>query len=122
MFTTWFCRRIKQLFSNRQLPHARRWAPTFQPWLEALEGRAVPSTVTWDGGSTRTSNWTDRFNWAADVAPVAGDDLVFPASAAQRKNVNNFPSDTLFNSLTFNGTGYSVLASSSRINLGAGGI
>jgi autotransporter-associated beta strand protein len=34
-----------------------------------------------------------------DVAPVAGDTLVFPAEAAQASSVNNFPAYTVFDSL-----------------------
>ena len=42
-----------------------------------------------------------------DVAPVAGDTLVFPDNAAQKTNVNNFKFPH-FNSLKFTGSGYTV--------------
>ncbi len=38
---------------------------------------------TWTGGDT-TNNWTDPGNWGG-TAPVAGDDLVFPAGATPRR-------------------------------------
>src|SRR5262249_16803919 len=89
---------------NRCAPLPRRGSRCrTRPRLEALEDRALPSTVTWDGGGA-TSNWFDRFNWVNDVLPVAGDDLVFPAGAAHLTSVNDSLSDTLFNSLTFSGS------------------
>ena len=36
--------------------------------LEALEDRATPAAVSWDGGGDGT-NWTDARNWAGDVLP-----------------------------------------------------
>src|SRR5262245_10588208 len=72
-------------------PFQRR--PTAPPRLEALEERRAPATRVWDGGGV-TVNWSDRFNWAGDVAPVNNDDLVFPdrttlINPASRDNVNN---------------------------------
>src|SRR5205823_9650424 len=32
---------------------------------------------SWDGGGL-SPNWTNATNWLGDIAPVAGDDLVFP--------------------------------------------
>jgi hypothetical protein len=49
-----------------------------QPIVERLEVRITPSTDVWLGADG--SNWTDPANWADDIAPVAGDDLVFPAT------------------------------------------
>ena len=34
---------------------------------------------TWDGGGA-DANWQTAANWVGDIAPVAGDDLVFPAA------------------------------------------
>src|SRR5262249_10360745 len=63
-------------------------------------------TDTWDGGGS-DSNWTTAANWVGDVAPLAGDNLVFPSGAVQLSNTNNFASGTVFNSLTVSGGGYS---------------
>ena len=58
---------------------------------------------TWDGGGA-DANWTTAANWVGDVAPVAGDDLVFPTTAAQFTTNNNFFILTNFNSITLDGS------------------
>ncbi len=68
---------------------------------------AFSAVRTWDGGGA-DGNWTTAANWVGDVAPTAGDDLVFPASAAQFATNNNFFFFTAFNSLTFQGGNYTV--------------
>ena len=62
---------------------------------------------TWDGGGA-DSNWTTAANWVGDAAPVAGDDLVFPVTAAQYNTNNNFFFFTNFNSLTIEGGEYTI--------------
>jgi hypothetical protein len=66
--------------------------------LFAIED-ALAATRTWTGASIKNPNsalrnnfWTDPFNWSGNVAPVAGDDLVFtrrantlPRSAANQR-------------------------------------
>ncbi len=61
---------------------------------------------TWDGGGAN-GNWTTAANWVGDVAPVANDDLVFPATAAQFMTTHNY-NGTTFNSITFEGGNYTV--------------
>jgi hypothetical protein len=63
-------------------------------------------THTWDGGSLVNNLWTTPENWVGDVAPSAGDNLIFPAGAAQLENVNDYPSTTVFGSITVSGSGY----------------
>jgi hypothetical protein len=58
---------------------------------------------TWDGGGA-DANWQTAANWSTDVAPVASDDLVFPATSAQFTTNNNFFFFTTFNSITFEGS------------------
>lgn len=74
------------------------------------------ATCTWTGASSNL--WNVAGNW--DTLPSAGDDLVFPSSASNKSNSNNFTADTAFNSITLNGTGYTLAGN--RITLGAGGI
>jgi autotransporter-associated beta strand protein len=93
--------------------------------LEALEGRLLLTTRTWDGasdlgGASPDANWTTSLNWVGDQAPKAGDDLVFPATAAQRTNRNTFPAFTAFSKITFTGGSYRI--SGNIIALGPNGI
>ncbi len=62
---------------------------------------AFAATATWTGGGSDT-NMNTAANWGG-VAPVAGDDLVFPANITNRTVVNNYVAGTSFNSITFNG-------------------
>jgi hypothetical protein len=61
---------------------------------------------TWDGGGTN-GNWSTAANWVGDVAPVAGDSLVFPAMAAQFSTINNLSTFT-FSSLIIEGGNYTI--------------
>ena len=40
-------------------------------------------THTWGGGSTVNNLWTTKENWVGNVAPLPGDNLIFPEGAAQ---------------------------------------
>lgn len=87
--------------------------------VQHLEDRALPSTVTWDGGGT-TNNWSEGRNWSRDVAPVAGDDVVFPTSSANPTSFYNLAGGTRINSITFTGSGYTI-SGANVLDLGAGG-
>src|SRR5438552_5892106 len=82
-----------------------------------LEDRLAPAIATWDGGGP-DNHWTTAVNWAGDVAPTPGDDLVFPSGAAQLANVNDFATGTAFHSLSI--TGWSYAISGNAIALAAG--
>jgi uncharacterized protein (TIGR02145 family) len=69
---------------------------------------AYNGTCTWDGSSSNL--WNVAANW--DVLPSAGDDLIFPSSASNKSNSNDFPAGTSFNSITFNGSGYTLAGNS----------
>src|SRR5262245_50253907 len=84
-----------------------RKRPGFRPVLESLEDRTTPALAAWTGGGA-TNAWTNAANWAANVAPNPGDDLLFPAGAAKATAANDFAVGTVFHSLTFSGTGYTV--------------
>lgn len=66
------------------------------------------ATKTWDGGSPSSGNWMTAENWVGNTAPVAGDSLVFPASAPWASNTNNFPSYTAFGLLTLHSNAYKI--------------
>jgi hypothetical protein len=65
---------------------------------EFLEARHLLAVFTWDGGGAN-ANWTTADNWIGDVAPSAGDDLVF-AGSTQTSTQNDFAAGTSFNSIT----------------------
>ncbi len=78
---------------------------------------AHAATRTWDGGGTNNA-WTNPTNWMGDVAPLAGDDLVFPAGAARLSHSNNFTGGTVFHSILFTGTNYIVSGNSLTLTAG----
>jgi len=51
----------------------------------------------WDGGAAGAdANWTSANNWSNNVAPVAGDFLLFPAGISKKSVTNNFAAGTDF--------------------------
>ncbi len=99
--------------------------PRCRPRVTLLEDRTAPAVATWDGGGA-DNKWTTAANWAGDVAPHAGDDLVFPVGAQQLTNVNDFAANTVFGSLALAG-GYQIsgtplaVAGGVRADIPAGG-
>ncbi|MGV3483138.1 MAG: beta strand repeat-containing protein [Planctomycetaceae bacterium] len=73
--------------------------------FQAYEPRRVLATMVWDGGGA-DANWSTAKNWAGDIAPLAGDDLVFPVGAVNKANVNDFAAATNFGSILLGGAGY----------------
>jgi hypothetical protein len=59
----------------------------------------------WDGGGA-DNLWTTAANWVGDVAPFAGESLIFPADAARTASVNDFPAGTVFGSIDVLGNNY----------------
>jgi autotransporter-associated beta strand protein len=91
--------------------------PRFHPAIEALEERSLLSTAIWTGGGANNA-WTNPANWAANVAPSPGDDLLFPAGAARLAPTNDFPAGTQFRSISFSGPGFTI--SGNALTLDAG--
>jgi hypothetical protein len=50
--------------------------------IESLEIRRLLALATWDGGGDDTS-WSNAANWAGDVLPATGDDVVINVSGPQ---------------------------------------
>ena len=69
-------------------------------------------------GAGANNFWTTAANWSNNVAAGPGDDLVFPAGAARLINSNNFPTGTIFNSITFSGGNYFLYGSNILLNAG----
>jgi hypothetical protein len=83
------------------------------------------STKTWSGLGA-DDNWSTGDNWVGGVAPVAGDDLVFPETP-RLTPFNDLAAFTSFASMTFSGTsvisitGASVVITNEIVNDLAGG-
>ena len=78
------------------------------PLATPVTENAPQATETWSGGDANDAFWTSNDNWAGIGGAGAGDDLVFPQTAARKANTNDFGFNTSFNSLTFNGTDYVI--------------
>lgn len=76
---------------------------------------AYAATRTWTG--TTNGSWSLASNWGG-TTPVTGDDLVFPSGASNLSNTNDLTENTIFNSITFTGSGYTL--SGNKIILGPG--
>src|SRR5262245_48045835 len=85
--------------------------------LDRLETRLAPAVATWDGGGA-DNKWTTAANWVGDVAPQPGNDLVFPGTAQQITNVNDFAAGTAFGSLRITVADYRL--SGNTISLSGG--
>ena len=72
---------------------------------------------TWTGNNP-PATFNNAGNWAGNVAPVAGDDLFFPAGVKRRSIRNNYPNNTGFNSLSFSGSGYNLRKNSLTLTAG----
>ncbi len=76
---------------------------------------AYAATRTWTG--TTSGSWSVASNWGG-TAPVTGDDLVFPSGASNLSNTNDLTENTIINSITISGSGYTL--SGNPIILGPG--
>ena len=96
--------------------------------LTLLLGAAAPASGAIAGGSAVQTpviavwtglgadpHWTTPANWVASVAPVAGNELVFPAGAQRRANLNDFPAGTSFSRLTVADEGYVLSGNSIQL-------
>ena len=79
---------------------------------------AFCATRVWSGAPGTPSLWSNAANWNG-VAPVAGDDLVFPAGVPGA-STNDFPAGTQFNSISI-GQPFDDLRGNA-VRLGSGGI
>src|SRR6476661_7105654 len=66
------------------------------------------ATKEWSGSDLNDSNWTSNNNWAGIGGAAPNDDLVFSNDSHVQRltNINDFPLNTNFNSLTFQMGGY----------------
>jgi uncharacterized repeat protein (TIGR01451 family) len=80
----------------------------------ALDPTTIAYVRTWDGGGA-DNNWSDPANWEGDVAPQAGDQLVF-AGDVQPSTVNDLPAGTTFSEITFTDSGFTLSGNSVTLN------
>ncbi len=103
--------------SARRQKNSAFWA--FRtPQFELLEDRTLLAVRVWDGGGGDT-NWNTAANWSSDIAPLAGDNLIFPAGVTQLASNNNLPAGTTFNTIQFTGAGYNITGNAIQL---AGGL
>lgn len=84
---------------------------------------AQAATITWqsnDGTLGDNTLWSNANNWVGGVAPVAGDDLTFPAPVAggSRTTNNDLPANTQINGVLLPANQY--VLNGNAINLGGG--
>ncbi len=88
--------------------------PRVRPKLEPLEARLVLATDIWTGGDGTVSPalWSNSANWVDNsghaTIPSAGDDLVFPATAASMLSADDFPDTFVVHSMAILGDGYRI--------------
>ena len=88
-------------------------AATYGRGVWEIELGAVNSVWT---GSGSDANWNTAANWAGNSVPVAGDNLIFPAGAAQLTNSNGLTANTLFGNVVFDAGGYSASGNAIELN------
>ena len=79
----------------------------------------VGTTRTWGGGGG-DNNWMTAANWDNNVAPIAGDVLVFAGSTRTSPH-DNFPDGTVFDSITFANGGFTLSGGNVKLTP-AGGV
>ncbi len=84
------------------------------PQCEHLEIKIAPAVYTWTGGAGPASDvWSNTGNWQVSGSPPAvppgtGDQLVFPASVAQKTADNDLGTNIQFQSITIQDSGYDL--------------
>ena len=86
--------------------------------LAVVPVQTFAATKTWSATPV-SGAWSNPANWDGGVAPVNGDDLVFPANSTIKATTNDL-NNLAVNSITFNGNGYTIAGL--PIVLGAGGV
>jgi autotransporter-associated beta strand protein len=71
----------------------------------------------WDGGGP-DGYWTTPANWVGDVAPLPSHQLIFPASAIKRIATNDFPAQSMFSAIIFDGNSYTLRGNALRLTNG----
>jgi hypothetical protein len=81
-------------------------------------GPASASTLRYWTGKGADANWTNPANWDGSTLPATGDNLMFGSGGLRKTNVNDFPADKTFGSITFADTGYNLTGNRVRLTGG----
>ena len=85
--------------------------------LIPTSGFAADTTRTWSGDAPFLGKWTNGANWVGGVAPDGvSDGVIF--TGAKTTNDNDFPDNSQFNGITFNGWPAGLGIGGNQINLG----
>lgn len=89
-------------------------------FLLVIAARPAHAAVKTWSDTAPGSQWSDGVNWVGGVAPVAGDDIVFPATATGKPVIQNLGHAFQIASLTFHSTGWTITGQ--NLQIGAGGL
>src|ERR1051326_7094651 len=95
-----------------------RWRGPFASIVIGLiaAGPSQAAVRTWSGSGSIDMLWSDTNNWAANIRPVAGDDVLFPAGGLRPVNQNDLL--TNLHSVTFGSGGYTILGNGLTLTTG----
>ncbi len=102
------------LKSKKKSSHTAK--PQRMRMFEPLEQRQLLSVVSWTGLGSN-SNWSTAANWSTNLAPVAGDQLIFSGST-RTATVNNLTAGTSFKSIEFASYNFSITGNSLTLTSG----
>jgi len=103
-------------FNTVDLPHPGVLSLRYDPQDLTIVDSAKPSSgssvstpvvAVWTGAGGN-ADWLNPLNWAGDVAPQAGDALLFPSLPEALVAYNDYAPGTTFASITIAGSGYQI--------------
>lgn len=106
--------------ANPAMERAKLWAVLVGVAVAASAGsaHAVAATRTWDGGASGTgTSLSTGANWVGDIAPVAGDSMIFPLGFTVTLT-NDYTAGTSFAQLTFAGGSYKITGNAMNLTSG----
>ena len=77
----------------------------------------VGLTYTWTGAGS-DGNWSTAANWAGNLVPTPGSDLVFPAGSSAKNSVNDLAGGTLYHSVTIADSGFAISGNAIQVSHG----
>ena len=71
---------------------------------------SLQAQITWDGSTS--GSWGTTSNWDLLRVPNTTEQVIFPSAGANKTMSNNRPANTVFQQLSFTGTGYTLTGAS----------